>query len=440
MLGKDKLVFDTTATLSQNDNVGAFLRSAAGTLITDTGGSLNVNVTNTVTVTATDLDIRDLDAAQDNVAISDGTDTLAINADGSINAQVPFDYAEDSAHASGDIGAFILAVRNDAGGSMVSADGDYSPLQTDSSGRLRVLADLTAAFDFTYAEDTAHTTGDVGAFTLGIRNDARASLTSADGDYSGFAVDAAGRLITSTEKAEDAAHASGDFGQFILGVRNDANATLTSADGDYSPLATDSAGRLKVVATFGSNYAEDSAHVSGDIGDYVLAVRQDALASSTSADGDYASFKVNSRGALYTQPVGNVADDAADSENPVKVGSRAETGALSAVSDGDRADLLSDDFRRVYVNSGANVAVEDTAVSVTTTATALPATALTGRRKIYIQNLDNQEIFLGGSGVTTANGLRIAAGGVFEDEVGDDVGLFAITASGTADVRVFELA
>jgi hypothetical protein len=36
-------------------------------------------------ITATDLDIRDLDAAQDNVAISDGTDTLAINADGSIN-------------------------------------------------------------------------------------------------------------------------------------------------------------------------------------------------------------------------------------------------------------------------------------------------------------------------------------------------------------------
>lgn len=45
--------------------------------ITDNGGSL--------TVDATDLDIRDLDATQDNVAISDGTNTLAVNADGSIN-------------------------------------------------------------------------------------------------------------------------------------------------------------------------------------------------------------------------------------------------------------------------------------------------------------------------------------------------------------------
>lgn len=45
--------------------------------ITDNGGSL--------TVDAVDLDIRDLSAAQDNVAISDGTDTLEVNADGSIN-------------------------------------------------------------------------------------------------------------------------------------------------------------------------------------------------------------------------------------------------------------------------------------------------------------------------------------------------------------------
>jgi len=38
-------------------------------------------------VSATDLDIRDLDAGQDNVAISDGTDDLDINSDGSINVK-----------------------------------------------------------------------------------------------------------------------------------------------------------------------------------------------------------------------------------------------------------------------------------------------------------------------------------------------------------------
>ena len=38
-------------------------------------------------VSATQLDIDDLSATNDNVAISDGTDTLAINADGSINTK-----------------------------------------------------------------------------------------------------------------------------------------------------------------------------------------------------------------------------------------------------------------------------------------------------------------------------------------------------------------
>lgn len=53
----------------------------------DVSGS-SVTVSGSVSVTATDLDIRDLDATQDNVAISDGIDSLAINADGSINVNI----------------------------------------------------------------------------------------------------------------------------------------------------------------------------------------------------------------------------------------------------------------------------------------------------------------------------------------------------------------
>lgn len=85
-----KLIFDTTAP-DDGANVGAYLRSSDGTLLTHTtvGGdeALDINLVQSVslTVTATDLDIRDLSASQDNVAISDGTDTLEVNADGSIN-------------------------------------------------------------------------------------------------------------------------------------------------------------------------------------------------------------------------------------------------------------------------------------------------------------------------------------------------------------------
>jgi hypothetical protein len=44
--------------------------------------------------------------------------------------------------------------------------------------------------------------------------------------------------------AEDAGHTTADKGVFILGVRNDTVASFTSANLDYSPHATDSAGRI----------------------------------------------------------------------------------------------------------------------------------------------------------------------------------------------------
>lgn len=47
-----------------------------------------------ITVSASDLDIRDLTHATDSVKVGDGTDFLAVNADGSINTvSAPFEYA-----------------------------------------------------------------------------------------------------------------------------------------------------------------------------------------------------------------------------------------------------------------------------------------------------------------------------------------------------------
>ena len=49
-----------------------------------------------ITVSATDLDIRDLSHSQDSIKIGDGTDFLAINADGSINVTISDAVAGDS--------------------------------------------------------------------------------------------------------------------------------------------------------------------------------------------------------------------------------------------------------------------------------------------------------------------------------------------------------
>lgn len=147
MFGKEKLVFDPDAA-AETDNVGAYLRSADGTLITHTTigdvEALDVNVENTVTVEATDLDIRDLDHSQDNVSIAQGGNTMVVNADGSINVNADIDVVngaekeEDAAHASGDVGQYVLAVRQDTLASSVSADGDYASFKVNDVGALYV--------------------------------------------------------------------------------------------------------------------------------------------------------------------------------------------------------------------------------------------------------------------------------------------------------------
>lgn len=125
--------------------------------------------------------------------------------------------------------------------------------------------------------------------------------TLTDTEKSELVLDSNGRLIISGRFLEDSAHTSGDAGLHILAVRNDSDSSLVDADGDYAPLQVDATGKLKVAAqidiTF--DYDEDTPHTSGDTGAYVLAVRQDTLAPSTDADGDYSSFKVNADGELY---------------------------------------------------------------------------------------------------------------------------------------------
>lgn len=72
-----------------------------------------------------------------------------------------------------------------------------------------------------------------------------------------------GTTATSLGKAEDAAHTSGDVGVMSLGVRNDAMSTLTSADGDYSPISVTSTGRLLVTPAPSSAMVRGNASVAG---------------------------------------------------------------------------------------------------------------------------------------------------------------------------------
>lgn len=140
---------------------------------------------------------------------------------------------------------------------------------------------------------------------------------------------------------------------------------------------------------------------------------------------------------------GTVADDATDSGNPVKVGSRAVGAALPVISAaGDRADLISDLYRRIFVNDSPDIALLTTNKAVSTTGV-IVAAALAGRRRVLLQNLGSKAVYIGPSGVTNTGatkGLRIAAGANMEIPLGEHVALHAVAESGTQELIAMEIA
>ena len=158
--------------------------------------------------------------------------------------------------------------------------------------------------------------------------------------------------------------------------------------------------------------------------------------------GDGTDFlAINADGSLNVNLTDDgVADDEADSGNPFKVGGRGVSGALTALSaSGDRFDMLGDLYRRIYVNTSANVGCLASAASVTGTAAQVLASPLAGRRLVTIQNKGTDSVYLGHSaGVTTANGIEIPKKSSATYELGEDVDLYMISASGSQDVRFFE--
>lgn len=298
-----KLVARPDLTEPDGQSVLSYLRDGDGNSIASTGGALHVVQQGTVTVQATDLDIRNLVFATDKVDVS-GSSNVAVT---------------------------------DGGGSLTVDATDLD------------IRDLSSVSD---------------------------SVTA----------------VLASTKLEDAAHVSGDAGQFMLAVRNDAGTSLVSADGDYAPFQVDASGALRVSGTLSliGQYAEDSAHVSGNTGIYNLAVRSDAPAIATSADGDYASQTV-------------------------------------------------DAYNRQWANTGSNVSMSNASASVTTTSALLIA-ASAGRRKIIAQNVGSKKVFVGASGVSTANGLVISPGASIELEIGPALALHAVAENGTQDVRCLQTA
>lgn len=229
---------------------------------------------------------------------------------------------EDVAHASGDVGVLLLAVRRDTAAVGSDTDGDNSTVNVDGSGRVWVNgsgvtqpvsdagASLTVdnaalsvvgggaeatALRVTLASDsTGVLSVDDNGTTLSV-DDGGASLTI-DGTVAVSSITTAvvpGTAATNLGKAEDDPHASGDVGVLLLAVRRDTAAVGSGTDGDNSTLNVNNAGRLYTSSTIdaalpaGTNAIGKLAANSGvDIGDVDVTSSALPTGASTSAKQD----------------------------------------------------------------------------------------------------------------------------------------------------------
>lgn len=101
-------------------------------------------------------------------------------------------------------------------------------------------------------------------------------------------------------------------------------------------------------------------------------------------------------------------------------------------------NIQSSDIEINVEDDKANVALENTQLNVATSA-ALLASQLVARKFMWVQNLGNKAIFVGKSGVSAANGLRLSPGSVLEIRLGPAVSMHAVSQDGSnQDTRIME--
>lgn len=217
---------------------------------------------------------------------------------------------EDEAHVTGHKGIMPLSVRKDAATALASTDGDYQPLITNAAGRLYVetgtvnvnavqsgtwevsISEITVA-DF----DTGAGTSNEAVIGLVIPGSGGRQIVGNTGVYLPVSV-------------QNTVPVSGT----VTANQGGAPWTQRLQDGDSSVLAdvldltnsnpltvaiVDSNGTQITSFGGGTQFAEDAAHVSGDVGTLALARRIDAAASSAGTSGDYATLNVDGNGRLY---------------------------------------------------------------------------------------------------------------------------------------------
>ena len=369
--------------MTNNRELYSVIRDAAGNARganVNASNQLSVSVDNTVTVAshavtnAGTFAVQDSQVIADNAGFTDGTTKLfmggyvydevagtALTENDGAAARINVNRAQVHTIEDGSTrGRYATVTASNA--LKVDASGVAVPI-TDNSGSLTVdapvgtpvfvrLSDGSSAIStlpvsiasgattIGKAEDVASADGDVGVPAMAVRKATPANTSGTDGDYEMLQI-SAGRLWTSA--TIDAALPTG-----------------TNSIGKISDITT-----AIVPGTGATNLgkAEDSVAGSGDTGVFSLSVANEAQ-STLAGDGDYIARAADTKG--NSLMVGNLAHDAVDAGNPVKIGAQARQTNPTAVADGDRVNITADDLGRQIIVVGQ---VRDLIVDNTTTIT-----------------------------------------------------------------------
>jgi hypothetical protein len=131
---------------------------------------------------------------------------------------------------------------------------------------------------------------------------------------------------------------------------------------------------------------------------------------------------------VFQQRIVIAADETPALANPLPVQHGDGTNVMPA---GDAA------ARAIIVQPARGSKTTAAAVSIGTTATSILA-ANTGRRGLIFYNNGSATVYLGGTGVTVAGGIPLAAGASFSDTLTTDA-WSGIVSTGTVDLRVIEV-
>lgn len=459
----DHLIFDTTDVDTKEDthSVGAYVRSGdSGALVTHhspveagsasfifVDGDITVG-TDTINETAHGMTTGELVQLTSAGTLPAGlalvTDYWVIRVDAD-----NFKLAASAKDAEDGVAVDITAAAGGGDHTVTGQEQDRRALDTwimnpQLDVNITNAGDIEVAVNSEYAEDSAHTTADIGSFTLGVRQDALASSTDADGDYAAFkqnakgeqyVIDTDGNALLTTIDADTSAIALDtaamvidlaaiEVEQLAQGVTLDAilvdtsamvvdlaaieveqlaqGVTLDAILVDTGVIAGDTTSMDATLTALSKS--EDAVHASGDQGVMGLTVRNDTLASLVDTDGDYAPLQVNADGALYTYISGSEA---------------------------------------LTINDAAlaNTAIANAANTLGTGGTAEDAVAspLASRKYLWIYNNDNKKMFVGSTGVTSATGFPISPGSYMELRAGASIDIEYVAGVTGHKIRTMEM-